>query len=361
MGSAYTTRRREQENTCGCRSRLLHWNVLWGGRRGPTRAGTRSRPPSSAVIPTSSSSARHPPGPRLDSLERGWGRGGRQRGSSTTRGTTTGTSWSCSHGGQSGGLRSRSATAPRSTSGSSDRAVPSGLLVVDGQSKVTRSRTPLLLDVAGACRRAADEGTPFDAVLGDFNARRPEPWVRRRARGGGRLRAGLLVLRGLARDLAGAAAGLRHRPRLGPRRVRVLSCSLFASPASDHRGQFVCLGLPGAARRDNGPRRRVGSHLVKGFESINHTPARVAFNRRCATRVRAATGLPASRLAAAQSSRTSTSMTPPSESIEPGVPAIRPPGRLRRRWRLTTSVRVAQVFLPGSVTVSRVLDRPPRC
>jgi vancomycin resistance protein VanJ len=127
---------------------------------------------------------------------------------------------------------------------------PHRLLVVDGQSQVTRSRTPLLLDVAGACRRAADEGAPFDAVVGDFNA----------------------VGRSLGFDAVRAAAGgyeLASRSCAGWRGtwpvplpvydidhvwvragVQVLSCSLFTSPASDHRGQLVCLRLPGGARRE---------------------------------------------------------------------------------------------------------------
>src|SRR5512135_726692 len=47
---------------------------------------------------------------------------------------------------------------------------PIRILVVGGHSTITPFRTPMLHDVAQACRRAATAGTPFDLVAGDFNA-----------------------------------------------------------------------------------------------------------------------------------------------------------------------------------------------
>ena len=124
---------------------------------------------------------------------------------------------------------------------------PIRLLVVDGQSRVTRSRTPMLLDIARACVLSNDEGTPYDAMIGDFNA------------------AG----RSLGFDAVRAAAGgyeLTSWSCSGWRGTwpmplpvydidhvwvhtgcRVLACSLFANPASDHRGQFVRLMVPASS------------------------------------------------------------------------------------------------------------------
>ena len=118
---------------------------------------------------------------------------------------------------------------------------PLRLLLVDGQSKVTQLRTPFLLDVSTACEQARREGEPFDLVVGDFNA----------------------VSRSLGFDALQTAADgftLASNSSTGWRGtwpmplpvydiehvwvrsgLAVLSCSLFASRASDHRGQLARL------------------------------------------------------------------------------------------------------------------------
>src|SRR5258708_6575571 len=44
------------------------------------------------------------------------------------------------------------------------------LMVVDARSNPLLSRTPRLLDVASALRRAREAGKPIDVVAGDFNS-----------------------------------------------------------------------------------------------------------------------------------------------------------------------------------------------
>jgi hypothetical protein len=119
---------------------------------------------------------------------------------------------------------------------------PIRILVVDGHSTITQLRTPMLHDVAQACRRAATAGTSFDLVAGDFNA----------------------VARSVGFDALGAVAGgytqaahastgwrttwpvplpLYDIDHVWVRHGLILSCDLFANCASDHRGQLVRLAL----------------------------------------------------------------------------------------------------------------------
>jgi endonuclease/exonuclease/phosphatase family metal-dependent hydrolase len=44
------------------------------------------------------------------------------------------------------------------------------VVVVDGDSNVLRSRTPMLRDVIRACADSAAAGEPIDLIAGDFNA-----------------------------------------------------------------------------------------------------------------------------------------------------------------------------------------------
>ena len=105
------------------------------------------------------------------------------------------------------------------------------------------SRTPRLLDVAAACRRAREAGEPIDVVVGDFNSVAPEPRLRRdRGRG---VRPGLAGVPGLARDVPLGPPGLRHRPRLGPPRPARAPVRAVHQPR---------LGPPGAGRPVRGPR-----------------------------------------------------------------------------------------------------------
>jgi endonuclease/exonuclease/phosphatase (EEP) superfamily protein YafD len=111
------------------------------------------------------------------------------------------------------------------------------LLVVDARSSPLLPREPRLLDVADACRRAREEGEPFDVVLGDFNA----------------------LSRSLGFDAIGAEGyalaarscrGWRATfPSYAPiydidhvfirRDDPLLEARLFTNFASDHRGQVV--------------------------------------------------------------------------------------------------------------------------
>jgi endonuclease/exonuclease/phosphatase (EEP) superfamily protein YafD len=121
---------------------------------------------------------------------------------------------------------------------------PIRLLVVDGQSRITRPRTPMLHQIARACSQAYDSGKPIDLVVGDFNA----------------------VGRSIGFDAIGrAGSGYRLASRSCPGWrgswpaffplfdidhvwVRdgwtIASCELFTRRASDHRGQVVALGMP---------------------------------------------------------------------------------------------------------------------
>ena len=121
---------------------------------------------------------------------------------------------------------------------------PVRLLFVDGQSHISRMRTPMLHDIAGACSRAFNTGQPIDVVVGDFNA----------------------VSRSIgfdALETAGSGYRLASRSCVGWRGswpsllplfdidhawVRsdwsIMSCQLFTNLASDHRGQIVRLGVP---------------------------------------------------------------------------------------------------------------------
>ena len=110
-------------------------------------------------------------------------------------------------------------------------------LVVDGRSNPFRSRLPFLRGIAEICHTAATVGHPFDAIAGDFNT--PDRSI------------GFDAMTSQRYTLASrSAAGWRGtfpswlpiydidhvwlRPGL-----RMRSCTLFAGPASDHRGQFV--------------------------------------------------------------------------------------------------------------------------
>jgi endonuclease/exonuclease/phosphatase family metal-dependent hydrolase len=121
---------------------------------------------------------------------------------------------------------------------------PVRLMVVDGQSRVTRLRTPMLQDIARACAGASDSGQPIDLVVGDFNA----------------------VSRSIGFDALERAGGGYHlasRSCVGWRGSwpspfpvfdidhvwvragwQVLGCRLFTNFATDHRGQIVSLVRP---------------------------------------------------------------------------------------------------------------------
>ena len=98
-------------------------------------------------------------------------------------------------------------------------AQPIRLLVVDGQSKISRLRTPMLHDIARGLRpawpRRRSPSTSSSATSTPSVARSastPEPCGRR-------VPAGLALVAGLEGDMAFVLPGLRHRSRLGPQRL----------------------------------------------------------------------------------------------------------------------------------------------
>jgi endonuclease/exonuclease/phosphatase family metal-dependent hydrolase len=126
------------------------------------------------------------------------------------------------------------------------RGRPLRLLVVDGMSDIPLLRTPFLHDIAAACARAAAEGTPYDVVVGDFNSLgRSIGFDAVRASAGGYRRAS---------DYSGGWRATWPYPLpvfdidhvLVRQGTAVTGCDLFSSHTldTDHRGQFVTLGLP---------------------------------------------------------------------------------------------------------------------
>lgn len=232
----------------GIEVRLLQWNVLWsggrwwGGRRWEAMAEEIGRQGPDVIVLSEA-----PPVPKIADLARRLG----EHWSWTTLENPPKSSYWC-----------RLIVLSRwSTRLERREPIPSGsgmvvrvdrpgrairLLVVDGQSRPTRLRTPLLRGIASICDREADAGRPIDAVLGDFNS----------------------VSRSLGfDDLARAADGYRlaSRRSRGWRGswpspcpifdidhvwvgagARVLACELFSHYASDHRGQVVRMALSAA-------------------------------------------------------------------------------------------------------------------
>ncbi|WP_435008517.1 endonuclease/exonuclease/phosphatase family protein [Tundrisphaera lichenicola] len=116
------------------------------------------------------------------------------------------------------------------------------LLVVDAKSNPLLSRTPRLLDIARACRRAREAGEPIDVVAGDFNSVG-------RSLGFDAIEAEGYVL------ASRASRGWRGTfPSPMPvfdidhvwvrRELPGLRDELFTNFASDHRGQVVRFGIP---------------------------------------------------------------------------------------------------------------------
>jgi len=118
---------------------------------------------------------------------------------------------------------------------------PLRLLVVDGISTITLSRTPFLSDVAAAC----ETGAGYDVIVGDFNSvgrsvgfdavRRADGSYRDASEYCGGYRAtwpAPLPLYDIDHVLVRAGNSVTH-------------CEIFSSALleSDHRGQFVSLGL----------------------------------------------------------------------------------------------------------------------
>ncbi|WP_165070442.1 endonuclease/exonuclease/phosphatase family protein [Paludisphaera rhizosphaerae] len=224
---------------------VLHWNVLWGGRPSGEATWTGMEDAILGRTPDVVVLSEAPPGEQLDSLKK-----------------RLGPEWSSTWGehDQTSGYWYRIAAFSRWPVGEGRRVPvrngtaldvrierpgrPIRLLVVDGQSKITQLRTPFLHDVAEACRKAADEGAPYDLIAGDFNAvGRSLGFDALRATAGGYEPAA-------ASSIGWRASWPMPLPVFDIDHVwvhdgwRIRSCSLFASLSCDHRGQVVRLTSP---------------------------------------------------------------------------------------------------------------------
>jgi endonuclease/exonuclease/phosphatase (EEP) superfamily protein YafD len=125
---------------------------------------------------------------------------------------------------------------------------PIRVLLVDGDSTITRLRTPMLEDVARVCEGASEEGKPIDLIVGDFNAVSRSigfEQVIRAARG-------YHLASWSSRGWRGTWPSMMPLLDIDHVWVRtgwtILGCQLFSDFASDHRGQVVELGIPEASR-----------------------------------------------------------------------------------------------------------------
>lgn len=234
--------------------RLLHWNVLWGGRPGTDATWASIEDDILRRAPDVVILSEAPPDARLDSLARRLGpdwtstRLEHAPGAAYWYRLVALSRWPVRDG-RPVPIRNGAALDVRI-----DRpGRPLRILVVDGRSRPTQLRTPMLEDVAEACRRAADEGRPYDALAGDFNS----------------------VARSVGFDAVRSAAGgyeAASRSSIGWRgtwpmplpiydidhvwarsTLRVLRCDLFANLACDHRGQFVLLAPSPSASSTSRP------------------------------------------------------------------------------------------------------------
>ena len=121
---------------------------------------------------------------------------------------------------------------------------PLRLMVVDARSDPRLLRTPMLRDVAAACRRAREAGEPIDALAGDFNS------VARS------LGFDAIEAEGYALASRSSAWGWRGTFPSGlpaydidhvwaRRDLPGLRSEFFTEFASDHRGQVARFGRPG--------------------------------------------------------------------------------------------------------------------
>jgi endonuclease/exonuclease/phosphatase (EEP) superfamily protein YafD len=231
-------------NLTGPEISLLHWNVLWGGGRpvDPAKwASIRREILAQAVDLVVLSEA--PGGEWLDQLVNEMGPGASSVQVEHEPGATA---WYklvvCSK----GSLRLVRREPVTEGAGMVVEAEVRGrtlrLLVIDAKSNPLLSRTPRLLDMAAACRRASDSGAPIDVIVGDFNT----------------------VSRSLGFDAIEAEGyALASRSSWGwratfpsflpvydidhvwvRRALPVIESHLFTNFASDHRGQVARLMVP---------------------------------------------------------------------------------------------------------------------
>ena len=225
--------------------RLLHWNVLWGGRPRTEATWTSieedvvRRAPDVVVLSEGPSDA------RLDSLTRRLGPGWT---STKLAHPPRSPDWYKLVAMSRWPVREGRPVAIRNGIALDVRVDRPGrplrILIVDGRSRPTLLRTPMLLDVAAECRRAAEAGEPYDVLAGDFNALgRSLGFDAVRSAAGG------------YEEASRSAAGWRGTwPMPLPvydidhvwvgAGLRVAGCRLFGNPGCDHRGQLVRLAIP---------------------------------------------------------------------------------------------------------------------
>jgi endonuclease/exonuclease/phosphatase (EEP) superfamily protein YafD len=121
---------------------------------------------------------------------------------------------------------------------------PVRLLLIDGESKINRERTPMLHDIARECSESYQASEPIDLVVGDFNAvSRSIGFDALESTGGGYVLASRSCL-----GWRGSWPSLFPLFDIDHAWVRsewtIVNCCLFTNFASDHRGQVVRLGIP---------------------------------------------------------------------------------------------------------------------
>jgi endonuclease/exonuclease/phosphatase (EEP) superfamily protein YafD len=253
--------------------RLLHWNVWWGGwpHTDATWASIEEtilgQRPDVVVLSEAPTTA------RLDSLQRrlgeSWSSARVERGPVKPGyyQLAVMSRWPVRKGPR---ITIRNGTAVEIDVEHPERIIR--MLLVDGVSRVRTLRTPMLQDIAAACRQAQDRGHPFDTVVGDFNT--PSQSVAFEA---------LRSVAGGYTVASYASTGWRGTwPMLMPvydidhvcvrAGVEVLGCSLFTNLASDHRGQIARLRWVGRRQELSQPTTAArSSHHLGG----NRSPTRI--------------------------------------------------------------------------------------
>ena len=218
---------------------VLHWNVIWGGgrKRSPARWATirreiHRRPVDLIVL------SEAPPDDWLDELVGEMGPGASRVQVENSPGDAY---WFklavCSKWPLRLARREPIADGAAMVVEAEVRGRTVRLLVVDAQSHPFIPRSPRLLDIAAACRRALDHGEPIDVVAGDLNSVA-------RSLGFDAIEAGGYALasrssRGWRGTFPSVLPAYDIDHVFVRRDLPSLDCRLFTTLASDHRGQVV--------------------------------------------------------------------------------------------------------------------------